>query len=94
MYYYYNMSKKNKKNIYKSEECVVCFYNILEHESYCYCSKCKIHSHLSCLEEWNEKNPNEEGVCCHCRQEGYLVKELIPSCGCCGYLLFIRKKTN
>ena len=47
---------------------------------------------MTCLEEWNEKNPTERDVCCHCRQEGYLVKELIPSCGCCGYLLFIRKK--
>lgn len=85
------MTKKNKKHVYKNDECVMCFYNILENESYCYCKKCNIHSHLSCLEEWNEKNPLETEVCCHCRQEGHLVREIIPSCGCCGYLFFIRK---
>ena len=85
------MTKKNKKHVYKNEECVMWFYNILENESYCYCKKCNIHSHLSCLEEWDEKNPSETGVCCHCRQEGYLVKEIIPSFNCCGYLFFIRK---
>ena len=43
-------------------------------------------------EEWNEKNPAEEGVCCHCRQEGHLVKEIIPSVSCCGWYIFMRKK--
>lgn len=84
--------KEKEKVIYKSEECVMCFYNILENESYCWCKKCKIHSHLHCLEEWNEKNPHEEGVCCHCRQEGNLVKELIPTVSCCGWHIFARRK--
>ena len=84
--------KSNKKIEFKSEECVMCFYNILENESYCWCKKCKIHSHLSCLQEWNDKNPEERDVCCHCRQEGHLVKEIIPSVSCCGWYFFMRKK--
>jgi hypothetical protein len=87
------MSTKSKK-IYKQEECIMCFYNILEDESHCFCQKCNVHSHITCLQEWNHKNPSETDICCHCRQEGHLVKELIPTCSCFGYLLFIRKKRN
>ncbi len=84
--------KYEKKVIYKSEECIMCFYNILEDESYCYCKLCKIHSHLTCLQEWNAKNPQERDTCCHCRQDGHLVKEIIPTFACCGWHIFFRKK--
>jgi hypothetical protein len=83
------------KHIFKSRECVMCMYNILEDQSYCYCEKCNIHSHLSCLDKWNDKYSDyTPDTCCHCRQEGYLVKEIIPKMSCCGYSFFIRKKTN
>lgn len=84
-----------KKHIFKSEECVMCMYHIQEDESYCYCEKCKIHSHLKCLETWNKNySKYSSETCCHCRQEGHLVKEIIPKISCCGYSLFIRKKSN
>ena len=83
------------KHIFNSKECVMCMYNILEDQSYCYCEKCNIHSHLSCLDKWNNKySEYTSETCCHCRQEGYLVKEIIPKISCCGYSFFIRKKNN
>ena len=96
-----NNIKQNKKNSKKTKEtketvdneCIVCFYNILQDESYCYCDKCKVHSHLSCLDNWNENYSGyDSDVCCHCRQSGHLVKEIVPKCSCFGWDFFIKKK--
>ena len=84
---------QKKTNEPPNNECIVCFYNILHDQSYCYCDKCNVHSHLTCLQTWNDGYSGfDSDVCCHCMQGGYLVKEIVPKCSCCGWDIFAKKK--